>query len=235
MEKVIGYIRVSTDKQDNSADDQRKRIGLYTELHGMHLVDIIEDVDQFSGDLDRPGAQQVLKMVRAKSVNGVVFTKLDRLTRSTRDVIDLMELFAKSKVAFVCIDQELNTESPMGRFVVRLMASLGEMERELIGSRTRDGMRNIKSQGMPVGQAPYGWSSQPRTAEEKILKMRKKLLRNDTEQVVISIARELRSAGKSYREIADHLNTSGHKTRSGGEWVYQYVIGILKDVSGVAA
>ncbi len=89
-------------------------------------------------------------------------------------------------------------------------------------------IRYIKSKGMPAGPAPYGWTAQPRTPEEKALHIRKPLLRNEEEQKVIQIAADLREKRFSYEKIAKSLNESGYRTRAGGEWAYQYVIGILR-------
>ena len=233
--KAIGYVRVSTDKQDNSAEAQKKRIEAQALLKDIDLEDVIIDIDEFSGNLNRPGIQRVLDLVKAKKVDAVIITKLDRLTRSTRDAIDLIELFGKKGVALISITESLDTESPMGRFFVRMIASIAELEREMIGARTRDGMRHIKSQGFPAGPAPYGWTAQQRTAEERAAKIRKPLLINPDEQGVLAIARGARESGCSYERIADLLNSRGFLTRSGGAWVKQYVVGILKTTQTAVA
>lgn len=245
--RAIGYVRVSTDKQDNSADAQDRKIRATATLRDFDLVEILTDLDEFSGDLNRPGAQRVMELVRANLIDAVIITKLDRLTRSTRDAIELIELFAKHHVAFVSISEELNTESPIGRFVVRLIASIGELEREMIGARTSEGLQNIKAQGFPAGPAPFGWTSQPRTEEEKRLKFRKPLIENPEEMKILARVKELHDMGlPALRKLADNtsvkdpeerkarsdrmwpfiaeiLNREGHRTRSGGEWQYQSV------------
>jgi len=222
--RAIGYLRVSTDKQDNSADAQDRKIRLNAAAReDFELIEVISDVDEFSGNLNRPGIQRVLEMVHAKEIDAVIVTKLDRLTRSTRDAIDLIELFGKKGVALISITESLDTESPIGRFVVRLMASIGELEREMIGARTSEGLQNIKAQGFPAGPAPYGWMSQPRSSSEKADKIRKPLLKNPEEQKIMARITELHAQKKSWPYIAHRLNYEGHRTRSGGEWVYQAV------------
>lgn len=228
MQSAIGYVRVSTDKQDNSADAQERKIRAQAMLKEYDLVDVVVDLDQFSGDLDRPGVQRVLDTVKAKKVDAVIITKLDRLTRSTRDAIDLIELFAKKNVALVSIAESLDTVSPIGRFIVRLTASLGELDREMIGSRTRDGLQNLKAQGFPAGPAPYGFSAQPRSAEDKQNRIRKPIIPNPAEQAVIARIVELRAKDTGLKIIASDLNDAGHRTRSGGEFVFQDVARILK-------
>lgn len=223
--KVIGYARVSTDRQDNSAGAQNTRIRGYAAAHGLELVGIETDLDAFSGDLNRPGIQRILQLVRAKNIDGVVISKLDRLTRSTRDVIDLVELFEKKGVALISIAENLDTKSPIGQFFVQMIAALAELERKIIGTRTREGLQNLKSLGFPAGPAPYGFESQPRTAQEKADRVRKPLLENQREHNIISRIVGLRETGKEFCVIAETLNAEGYRTRpykgfpKGGKWV----------------
>ncbi len=229
--KAIGYLRVSTDKQDNSADAQERKIRLNAAAReDFDLIEVISDVDEFSGNLNRPGIQRVLEMVQAKEIDAVIVTKLDRLTRSTRDAIDLIELFGKKGVALISITESLDTESPIGRFVVRLMASIGELEREMIGARTSEGLQNIKAQGFPAGPAPYGYKSQPRTEKEKTDKIRKPLLEDPQEQKILARIKELQAKDMTWPAIAGILNREGYRTRSGGKWQYQAVHRIFNKV-----
>ncbi len=222
----IGYVRVSTDKQDNSVDAQEKRIRGYAAGLDLNLTDVIIDSDEYSGDLNRPGVQRVLDLVRAKKIDSVIITKLDRLTRSTRDAITLIELFGKRGVGLISINESLDTESPMGRFFVRMIASIAELEREMIGSRTAAGMQNLKAQGMPAGTAPYGWRNiNEHTPEGKLI--RRPLEEVPQEQAVLTAMNALRSQGLSYQKVAAGLNSAGYTTRRGTEWRYQYVERIL--------
>ena len=226
MTKAIGYVRVSTDKQDNSTDAQERRIRGYAAGLQLNLTDVIIDSDEFSGDLNRPGVQRVLDLVKAKKVDSVIITKLDRLTRSTRDAITLIELFGKRGVALISINESLDTESPMGRFFVRMIASIAELEREMIGSRTATGMQNLKAQGLPAGTAPYGWRNVNEHAPDGKL-IRRPLEEVPEEQVVLRAMESLRSQGLSYQRVAAALNSDGWQTRRGTPWRYQYVERIL--------
>lgn len=227
---AIGYVRVSTDKQDNSVDAQKKLINAQATLKGLALFDVIEDPAEYSGNLDRPGMKRLLDLVNSRKVNAVIITKLDRLTRSTRDAIDLIELFEKKGVALISVHESLDTESPMGRFFVRMIASIAELEREQIGARTSAGMQNLKSQGLPAGTAPFGWSNvNEHDPDGKLI--RKPLLRVLHEQEVIHRMRELRAQGLSMAKIAAQLNEDGYVTRSETPWVQQYVHRVMKSIS----
>lgn len=233
--KIFGYARVSTDKQDTSASAQQEKIKAWALLNDHELIGVEVDIDEFSGDLKRPGIQRVLEMVRGKKIDGVIITKLDRLTRSVSDTSDLMALFRKTGVQIIDISQALDFATATGRLVVGMRALIAQYEREITGERTSDCLQNLKTQGLPAGPAPYGFTSQPRTSEEKILRIRKPLLVNESEQSILILARSMRNSGLSYERIANALNEHGHLTRSGIPWVKQYVVGILKSTREVAA
>jgi site-specific DNA recombinase len=241
MKKAIGYCRVSTDDQSNSAEAQEKRIRSWASLHGVELLDVIVDIGEFSGNLDRPGAIRVLDLVNRKQVSAVVITKIDRMSRSVRDILDLVDTFNAKEVAFVSIDESIDTKSPLGQFFITIVTAFAELERKLIGSRTKAGLDHIKSQGFPAGRAPFGWTAQPRTDEERRLKIRKPMLENKTEQAIIKIVMSMRNRGESWKNIAAELNARGYRTRvrrtkkggveGGKEWTIQGVFDIYTAVT----
>jgi site-specific DNA recombinase len=227
-EKVVGYVRVSTNKQELSRDAQEQRIHAMAVAKGWDLADTLVDFDEFSGDLDRPGVERVLNLVKNKQVGAVIVTKLDRLTRSTRDCITLIELFNKKNVALVSMAENLDTKSPMGRFFCRMIASIGELERETIGARTRDAMGHLRKLRMPVGTAPYGWQAQKKNRH---LPMADKLplVEVPEEQEILHEIREARKAGFTLREITAYLNDKGYLTRKGTPWRFQYVARLINE------
>src|SRR6202035_6126825 len=81
----------------------------------------------------------------------------DRLTRSVRDLADLLEVFQRKGVSLVSVAESLDTGSAAGRLVLNIMVSGSQWEREAIGERTRDAMRHKKSKLERVGNAPYGY------------------------------------------------------------------------------
>ena len=223
---AVGYVRVSTNKQELSQDAQQERIRAMAVAKGWELNEVVPDFDEFSGDLDRPGLERVLGMVKEKKVGAVIVTKLDRLTRSTRDCITLIELFNKKNVALVSMAENLDTKSPMGRFFCRMIASIGELERETIGARTRDAMGHLKKMSMPIGTAPYGWRAQ-KSNRHLPLADKLPLVKAPEEQEILREIHEAREAGYSLREIAAYLNDNGRKTRRGTPWRFQYVARLL--------
>ncbi len=122
--KAIGYTRVSTrDQADSGASlaSQRTKIEAYAVLHELELVDVIEDAGHSAKSLDRPGMTKLLALIRGRKVGVVVIAKLDRITRSVRDLGDLVELFQRSGVEFASVADHIDTSTASGRIVMNVM------------------------------------------------------------------------------------------------------------------
>src|ERR1019366_893553 len=132
--QTIGYARVSTDKQDLSLDAQQVKITAMAALQDK-TVEMIVDA-QSAKSLDRPGMARLLAMVDSGDVETVIIAKLDRLTRSVKDLGELLERFAKHSVSLVSVAESLDTGSASGRLVLNIMVSVAQWEREAIGERT---------------------------------------------------------------------------------------------------
>jgi len=158
-------------------------------------------------------------MVRAGAVDTVIVAKLDRLTRSVRDLADLLELFTRRGVSLVSVAESLDTGSASGRLVLNIMVSVSQWEREAIGERTRDAMRHKIRQGEWVGNAPYGYRLAPDQHHVEP---------EPAEQAILKRIQRLRKSGKSLRKIAEQLNRLEIRTRSGGPWRFEYVARVAK-------
>src|SRR5213080_3659294 len=113
---AIGYVRVSTEEQVReglSLDAQRARILAACALHGLTPAEVLVEAGESGRTLDRPQLQQLLDRVRAGQVGAVVVTKLDRLTRRTRDLLELVEdVFKPHGVELVSLSEQLDTRTP---------------------------------------------------------------------------------------------------------------------------
>lgn len=222
MTRAIGYVRVSTDKQADrgiSLEAQIEKVRAMATVHSAELVEIISDAGESAKSLDRPGMARILEMVRARSIDMVIVAKLDRLTRSVRDLADLLELFQRRCVSLVSVAEALDTGSAAGRLLLNIMVSVSQWEREAIGERTRDAMAHKRAKNEWNGNAPYGF---------KVSEDRKHVQPHESEQKVLRRIRHLRRSGSSLREIAIKLNNEGVRTRSGGSWRHEYVARVLK-------
>ena len=220
---AIGYVRVSTEdqaKEGVSLDNQKTKIEAYCQLKDLELREIIEDAGISAKNLRRPGVQKVLKLARRKEIDAVVVYKLDRIFRSTIDALETTKAFDKWGVSFHSIQETLDTRSAMGRFFFTLTAALAEMERRLIGERTKAALAHKKSRNEKTGgDIPYGYDLTPTGI----------LIKNDAEQRVIRIIRRLHGEGFSLRGICAELEREGHRTKRGNAvWHPQSVAHIIK-------
>ena len=141
--KAVGYVRVSTDKQADrgvSLDAQAEKIRAIAVVHNAELVEIIVDGGESAKSLQRPGMERLLALVDAKKVQAVIVAKLDRLTRSVKDLCELLERLERRGVALISVAESLDTSSAAGRLVLNIMTAVSQWEREAIGERTRDAM-----------------------------------------------------------------------------------------------
>ena len=147
---VIGYIRVSTDRQAEqgvSLEAQEAKIRAMATVQGAELFEVIVDGGASAKNLNRPGLQRLLALVDSGKVKAVIVAKLDRLTRSVKDLSSLLELFEKGGVALISVAESLDTASAAGRLVITIMAAVSQWEREAIGERTRDALRHKRTSG----------------------------------------------------------------------------------------
>src|ERR1017187_3863960 len=220
--RAIGYVRVSTDKQAEkgvSLEAQAEKIRAMAVVQGVELLDILIDAGESAKSLDRPAMARLQAMVDGREVQTVIIAKLDRLTRSVKDLAELMERFQKRGVSLVSVAESLDTGSAAGRLVLNIMTAVSQWEREAIGERTRDAMRHKKSKLEYIGNAPYGF----RLAADG-----KHVEPEPGEQAILERIQRLRKTGKSLRKIADELNRNGILTRQGSPWRHEYVVRLLK-------
>lgn len=228
--RIVGYTRASTGKQDITLESQAEKARAMATVKGFPLLDVITDAGESAKDLDRPGMQRLLEMVDAREVDMVIIAKLDRITRSVRDLASLMERFQKRKVSLVSVEESLDTGSASGRLVLNIMVSVSQWEREAIGERTRTALQHLKGAGYPAGKTPYGWTAQERPVVNG-KRQRLPLVPNEQEQQIIRTAQKRQLEGFSLSEIAAELNGAGLRTRSGTEWNKQYIGRIVKAAS----
>jgi DNA invertase Pin-like site-specific DNA recombinase len=220
--KAVGYCRVSTEGQAErgvSLDAQAEKIRAMATVQDAELIELIVDGGESGKSLQRPGIGRLLAMVDRREVQVIIIAKLDRLTRSVRDLGELLERFQRRDVALVSVGESLDTGSAAGRLVLNVMASVSQWEREAIGERTRDALRHKRGQGLRAGNVPYGYS----LAEDG-----QTLLANPEEQQVLTLIRDLRESQQSLRSIASQLNAQKFRTRSGAAWRHEYVVKLLR-------
>ena len=152
---LIGYARVST--QDQNLDFQ---IDALTKAGCHRLFD-----DKVSGSrAERPGLAKALDMLREGDT--LVVWKLDRLGRSVKNLVDLVGQLHQQSVQFKSLTDAIDTGTPSGRFFFHVIASLAEMERELIVERTRAGLDVARQLGRKGGRKPKMTDSKIESAKK---------------------------------------------------------------------
>ena len=201
---AVGYIRVSTEEQANSGlslSQQKSRIVAYAKATGLQLLEVIEDTGKSAKNLNRPGIQKALEMLREKQVQALVVLSLDRLTRSVKDLGFLVEFFEKSQAALVAVQDSINTLNAAGRLVLNVLGSIAQWEREAIAERTAAALA-VKTQRHEKtgGTVPFGFD----------VTETGKLVTNQPEQDALRLILRLHKRGIPLRKIGDQLTSQGH-------------------------
>ena len=159
---------------------------------GWFLVGIYTDTASGRSLKRRPGLEEALRHLENHDASALVVSKLDRLSRSTRDFGDLMERAQRRGWAPVVLDLGVDTTTPVGELIASVMISVSQWERRAISQRTTEALAVKKAQGVKLGRP----RSLPPATRNRIVRMRKR--------------------GKTFREIADTLNGQGVPTAQGG-------------------
>ena len=206
---VIGYVRVSSEEQAASGlslESQRERIRAYCHARGWVLADIVTDAGWSASTLERPGMEKVRTLMRARLVDAVVSVKLDRLTRSVRDLHTLLQLSSDSGVGLVSVTENLDTGSAAGRLMVTMLAAMAEWEREVIAERTVSALAVKRQRGERVSRfASIGQEDGER---------------GEHERAALDIVRQQleRDTSASLRGIAAMLEENGYRNRAGRQY-----------------
>lgn len=130
---ILGYCRVSSDEQANhgiSIEAQKDILSGFAAMKA-EQIRIFVDAGWSGKNTDRPGLQDLLAAVRSGSAGSVVIWKLDRLSRSLRDTLSIIEdVLAPAGVTLVSVTESIDTSTPSGRMMLNLLASFAQLERE---------------------------------------------------------------------------------------------------------
>ncbi len=216
--KVVGYIRVSTEGQAEggvSLEAQRAKLVAYCTALDLELVAVEVDAGVSAKTLDRPALQRALATLRDGAADALLVAKLDRLTRSVRDLGELVDFyFAAGRWALLSVADSIDTRSAAGRLVLNVLASVAQWEREATAERTRDAPAHLRAEGVKLGGESLGWT---RTGEVDA-HGRRVVVAVPTEAETVARILELRAAGRSLREIADALEAEGRRPKTGARW-----------------
>ena len=207
--KAVGYVRVSTNEQAENGQSlaaQRAKIEAYAVMHDLQLLEVIEDAGHSAKSLDRPGMARLLELIRRRQVEVVIVAKLDRITRSVRDLGELVDLFKRSGVEFASVADNIDTSTAAGRLVLNVMGSVSQWEREAGGERTAEVLADMRARGLRISRhAPYGFRGDGNGG----------WIADHHERAAVRLMLQWRADGLSLRVIAARLERRGHVARSG--------------------
>ena len=208
---VIAYCRVSTEEQAVSGlglKAQEAAIENECQRRGLRLIATYTDAGMSGKSMARPALQEALSSLSNGVGSVLMVAKLDRLTRSVHDATGLMEKAQKAGWGLVALDAPVDTTTPQGAAMAQVLAVFAELERRLIGERTKAALAVRRSQGVRLGR--------PQKLSHDVIK-----------RIVDS-----RTEGSTWASIALSLNDDGVPTAQGGKRWYPATVRHVALASG---
>lgn len=214
------YVRVSTDEQAQlgySIEAQKEKLSAFCKSQEWDIFDLYVDDGYRATSLNRPQIQRLIEEAAQQKFNLVVFYKLDRLSRSVKDLNFLIEHFAQNNIAIKSITEPFDTSSPPGKLMFNMLGSFAQFERELIGERTKLGLYRAFDEGKWTTTPPFGYNIKDG-----------QLVLNEKEAFYVKRAIELFMVENSgIKTIAKQLKLEDKVTRRAGKWAKNSVWNLL--------
>jgi site-specific DNA recombinase len=212
MNQAVIYTRVSTERQANegvSLDAQLDRARAYCAANGLEVIGEFCDAGISGKSMkNRPEFAKALGLVcRRKAV--LVFYSLSRISRSTRDLMDISEKVRVAGAGLASLQEQIDTTTAMGGFLFTILSALAALERELISERTRTALQHLKAQGKVYGKPAYGWTA---TEDGRLVE------HPDEQKILLQAYKWKNEEWLGYKEICARLNEDGIPSKSGGIW-----------------
>lgn len=198
--KVAGvYIRVSTEDQARegfSLGEQQEKLLQLCKFKELEVYNVYKDAGISAKDMEhRPQFQAMLQDMKAGKINYIVAYKLDRITRSVRDLEELISVLEQYNCYLLCDRDDVNTSTANGRFFVRMLTVLSQLEIEIVSERTKFGLNGAIKSGHIPGVRPFGYTKS---------NDRKMIVDNSTRPYVEKIF-DMYLEGKSFQTIANYF------------------------------
>lgn len=198
--KIAGvYIRVSTEDQARegfSLGEQEEKLLQLCNFKELEVYKVYKDAGISAKDMEhRPQFQEMLQDMKEGKINYIVAYKLDRITRSVRDLEELISVLEQYNCFLLCDRDDVNTSTANGRFFVRMLTVLSQLEIEIVSERTKFGLNGAIKSGHIPGQRPFGYTK----SEDK-----KMIVDNATRPYVEKIF-DMYLEGKSFQQIANYF------------------------------
>lgn len=221
--KVAIYVRVSTSIQAEegySIDEQKDKLEAYCKIKDWKIYDTYIDGGFSGSNTKRPELERLINDAKRKRFDIVLVYKLDRLSRSQKDTLFLIEdVFLKNDVAFISLQENFDTSTPFGKASIGMLSVFAQLEREQIKERMILGKegRAKKGKAMSWTTIPFGYDYSKETG---ILSV------NHTQAIIVNRIFTEYLNGKSVVKIIKDLNEEGHigRKRPWGETITKYLL-----------
>ena len=210
--KAVGYIRVSTADQANSLEVQTKKIKDYAKFKGLTLTEIFVDEDVSGGKpFDaRQGGAKANRELKKSDVNIIIAVKPDRLFRSVKDALIVVDEWAEKNIALHIIDlggNSVDSQTALGRMFFIQAISMGEFERRITAERTSAVLNHKKNNKQIYCGGVFGYDN-----------VDGKMVINESEMAIVKSIKQKHTNKVSLGAIAAQLNLKGIATKKGGSW-----------------
>jgi site-specific DNA recombinase len=210
--RIAIYVRVSTQEQAKegySINEQIDRLKKYADAHGWIVVKIYTDAGHSGANQERPALQDMILDVQAGRIDKVLVYKLDRLSRSQKDTLELIEdVFLKNDCDFESMTEKFDTSTSFGRAMVGILAVFAQLEREQIKERMSMGIEARMKEGKWRGgkSVPFGYDYEPAL---------EKLVVNEYEAMIVRFIFNEYAEGKSFYYMVHDMTEKGYTLRNG--------------------
>lgn len=222
LKRVGCYLRVSTESQieNYSIEEQKERLTAYCKAKGWAIYRYYIDPGYSGGNMNRPALQEMLKDIKNKTVDIVAVYKLDRLSRSQKDTLTLIEdEFVSNGVDFVSINENFDTTSPFGRAMIGILSVFAQLEKDQITERFTMGR---------IGRAKSGYYHGGATPPTGYDYIDGNLIINEYEAIQVKEVFDRFLKGYSIHSIRKYMNQN-FKTKSGAWSSHALVLNILRN------